>query len=106
MMSTSGNATNDFTEASHVCPSTALATASPFTSGCSLDQRAACTTSSGYVEAMNTCANNASGYKAMGATICSSSSGLNSGDLGWAVACVAVVAGSAARAESAPICIE
>src|SRR3954470_6273452 len=78
-LSTSGNVTSDFTLGSQVWLSTAPATASPFTSGCSFDQRAASTISSGYVEAMKICASKASGYNAIGARICSSSSFLKGG---------------------------
>jgi hypothetical protein len=78
---TVGNATSDFTLGSQVWLCTAPATASPLTSGCSLDQRAASTISSGYVEAMKICASRASGYSAMGARIASSSSFLKGGVL-------------------------
>ncbi|MNK93352.1 hypothetical protein D3C87_1135090 [compost metagenome] len=52
--STCGKATSDFTLTSHVWFSTALTAASPFTLGLALTQRAACTISSGYVDAIST----------------------------------------------------
>src|SRR5258705_8582213 len=56
--------------------------------GLSLTNRAACTTSSGYVEAIMTWATSGSGYSAIGAATCSSCSGVKGVVVpaGWAVA--------------------
>jgi hypothetical protein len=50
---TCGKATSDFTLTSHDWFATALTAASPLSVGLAFSQRAAWTTSSGYVEAIN-----------------------------------------------------
>jgi hypothetical protein len=88
--STAGIGTSDFTLGSHGWASRAFAKASPDSDlflGSS-NQRAACTTSSGYVDAIRTWVSKSSGYNATDASNASSCSVLN----GWVVACCAAAA--------------
>jgi hypothetical protein len=80
--STTGNGTSDFTLGSHGSPSSAFASASPESDlwAGSSTQRAAATTSSGKVEAINSWVRSSSGYSATEASSASSCSALN----GWA----------------------
>ena len=80
MVSTCGKLTRDLTLASHGCCSNALVSASPLRSLFCFTKRSACTTSSGYVEAMRICETSESGYSAIGARSWSSSSWPNAAD--------------------------
>src|SRR6516225_7498824 len=77
MERTDGVATSDFTLSSQPCLSASCLSRSSCMSLCSISQRSACTISSGYVDAINTCASNVSGYSATGATSASSCSDLS-----------------------------
>src|SRR3954451_3395808 len=93
MVSTWGKLTSDLTLGSQV--SLFRASAESFRVGFCFTHRSAWTISSGYVEAMNICASSESGYRAIGATICSSSSGLKDN---WAAPPAGLVVGTAAAA--------
>jgi len=69
---TEGNCVSAFTLGSQGILSTAWASASPFRFVFCCIQRSASTISVGYVDAARTCATKASGYRAIGATSCSS----------------------------------
>src|SRR3954454_1196341 len=102
MVRTCGKPISDFTLGSQL--SLFSASGEFFSLGFCFTHRSACTSSSGYVEAMSTCARSESGYSAMGATTCSSSSGLSSGDAGRVVAGpVDGTAPAGGRADAAPV---
>ena len=85
MEMTCGKATSDFTLGSQLCCSTAFTALSPLRPGLARDQRAAWTTSIGYVDAIRICDSSESGYNATGASIWSSSCCANTcwGCSGW-----------------------
>src|SRR5262245_27688968 len=71
-----GKPTSALTLSSHVCCLSASSSGAPVRVLLALAKRAASTISSGYVEPIRICATSGSGYRAMGAAIWSSSSGL------------------------------
>ena len=77
MVRTWGKETSDFTLSSQSCFLSSSLSAGSLRLGFAFTKRAACTTSSGYVDAMKVWASRGSGYSAIGATICSSSSAVN-----------------------------
>jgi hypothetical protein len=79
-----GKLTSDFTVSSQSYFLSSSLSAVSFRLGLAFTNRAAWITSSGYVDAIMTCATSGSGKRAIGATICSSSSGLKAGaSAGW-----------------------
>src|SRR5689334_17528474 len=105
IVSTCGNTVSDFTLSSQVCCCNASSSALSLSLGLALTQRSALTISSGYVDAIRTWTNRESGYSAIGATSCSSSSFENvfsAGELA-VVEAAGGVAGAGACATAIPL---